>query len=301
MIKKCIALALAVLMLAHALPAVGESTPLLYRVQDGKGHVLYLLGTIHVGDKATYPLSDAVERAFAEAEILAVEIDLVTAMQDISEMMSYSLAMMYTDPKDDAQKHLSPAVYALGVESLEVPEMQLKRLRPFAWLSLAQEALYAKAELSSELGVDMRLIERAHEAGKQVDSLESMAEQMEMLMAQSDGFVEFQLEEALRYPDESAQSLRDLHSAWKAGNRELLVQLLEEEAEGLPLEWQAEYDAYAKALYHDRDAAFFQDALNYLESGKTVLFAVGAAHIVRPGALADRLAQAGYTVNEIGR
>jgi len=230
-----------------------------------------------------------------------VEIDLVTAMQDIAEMLSYSLAMMYDDPKDNAQHHLAQEVYDLGVQELGVPELQLKRMRPFAWLSLAQEGLYERAELSSELGVDMHLIQRAHEAGKQVDSLESMAEQMELLTGQSDGFVEFQLAGALLYPDESAKALKDLHSAWKAGNLDELVRLLEEDAEELPPEWQAEYDAYAKALYADRDAAFFEDVTGYLESGKTVLFAVGAAHILRPGALKDRLIQAGYMVTEIGR
>ena len=34
---------------------------------------------------------------------------------------------------------------------------------------------------------------------------------------------------------------------------------------------------------------------------RTALIAVGTAHIVGPGALADRLAKAGYRVTEIGR
>ena len=155
--------------------------------------------------------------------------------------------------------------------------------------------------MSGDYGADMQLLTRAHADGKRVDSLESMEEQMAMLRNQSDGFLEFQLVDMLRHPRENADAIRGLHRAWCNGDEKKLIQLLEAEGKGLPEQWQAEYAAYAHALYTERDAAFLQDALWYLESNETVFFAVGAAHIVRPGAVKDQLIQLGYTVTEIGR
>ena len=45
-------------------PKVAECTPLLYKVTDGKGATLYLLGSIHVGDKRTQAMPDYVMNAY---------------------------------------------------------------------------------------------------------------------------------------------------------------------------------------------------------------------------------------------
>lgn len=298
--KKWVILFLTVGLMLYAGAAQGESNPLLYRVTDEAGHTLYLLGTIHVGEESMYPLGDAVERAYEEAETLAVEMDLVAFQQDVKAMMTYSVALMY-GPAGSAEKHLSPETYALGLEKLGQPEAVLKRMRPAAWLSLAEEMAYAQMGATSDWGVDTVLLTRAHQEGKPIEELEGLDAQLETLLSLPDALVDFQLQQMLLYPEAQALSMRLLSTAWRQGNEEILSLLLSQEGAGVPLELRDEYAAYAESLYHSRDAAFEEKAVAYLESGKTVLFAVGAAHIVGDGALADRLDQAGYTVEEIGR
>ena len=62
---------------------------------------------------------------------------------------------------------------------------------------------------------------------------------------------------------------------------------------------RAIYEEYYGALQWDRNAAMAEVAVSYLESGRTVFFAVGTAHVVGSGGLVDLLRQAGYTVTRI--
>ena len=291
-------LALSLIVSTHA--GVAESTPLLYQVQDANGHALYLLGTIHLGSENMYPLSPEVEKAYQDSEILAVELDIVAFSQDLAQMMEYSTALMYS-AEENAKDHLSPEIYALGVEKLGYPESVLNRMHVAAWLSLAQEQLFAQIGRTSELGVDQHLLRRAHEDGKEIHALETMKDQLQLLLTMPESMVNDQLLQLLAYPDASALSLELLSVAWEQGNEPIFSLLLAQERTVIPPEYAEEYTAYYRRMYDDRDAAFTEKAVEYLQSGKTVLFAVGAAHIVGENGLADRLEKAGYIVTEIGR
>ena len=300
--KRRIALLLTVLALALAAGAQAESHPLLYRVTDTEGHTVYLLGTIHVGREDFYPLSDAVEQAYAEAEVLAVEADILAFSQNLIKMTQMSMALMY-GPGDDATKHMSPENYALAVEKINYPEILLRRMRLAAWMSLTEELSYDMAGLSSDLGVDMHLLRRAHADGKPIDELEGMEEQMELLLGLPDSIVEMQIMSSLENTAAAAAAINTLALAWQNGNEALFTMLLQSEdvaLDQLPEEIRADYEAYMDAMYQDRNAGFEEQAIRYLADGKTALIAIGAAHIVGEDGLAQRLARDGFTVEEIG-
>ena len=296
--KKWITWALAVGLLLSMNAACAESNPLVYRVTDDKGHMIYLLGTIHVGSEDMYPLGDAVEAAYRETEILAVEADVLALTRDFSQALKYSMSLMY-GAGDSAKNHLSPETYALGVEYLGQPEMVLRRMRPMAWISLAEESSYARLGLNSEWGADMRLLERAHADGKRIDELEGIEFQLNVMLNMSDAMVDYQIRETLAHAEETDEALRLLVNAWREGDRNALRVLLNQEQEEVPADLEAENAAYMALLYTERDEAFEARAREYLEKGERALIAVGAAHILREGGLADRLAEAGYTVEAL--
>ena len=60
------------------------STPVLYKVTDGDGDVVWLFGSIHVGTEDFYPLPDYVEEAFEGSDRLAVEVDIVAFQKDLA-------------------------------------------------------------------------------------------------------------------------------------------------------------------------------------------------------------------------
>jgi len=299
--KKIIAAVLTMLMVfCGCVPALAGARPLLYRVEDEAGHRIYLLGTIHIGRESMYPLSAAVEAAYDEAEILAVELDVVAYRNNFLKSLLSTAKLTY-GLFDSADRHLSPEVYAMGVEKLGLPEYTLRRLRPGAWLSLAENWMYEQTGLSAELGVDMHLLGRAHADGKQIDELEGYDSQMAVMLGLPDEIVDLQLQSTLKYPHVSGLSLKLMLQAWENGDERTLTRYVQTDTSALPGELREVYQEFLDMMYHDRDSGFEEQARAYLKAGKTVLLAVGAAHIVGPGALADRLAQAGYTVTEIGR
>ena len=297
--KKLITGLIAAALLLQPYAAGAESAPLVYRVTDGQGHTLYLLGTIHVGSDNMYPLGSAVEEAYAAADIVAVEMDVYAYGGNLFSSLKTAFSLMY-GVQDNIKNHLSPETYALGVEALGMPEIALQRMKPAMWYSLAENYIITKAGLDAAKGVDYWLLKQAHKDGKQIDELESLEEQMATLLAIPEDVIDYEVQAMLTYPEESAQGLLTLFEAWRQGDEAALRTLLEVSAEG-EAELSEAYAEYSDTLIDSRNAGFEEQALAYLNRGKTALIAVGAFHIIGENGLAEKLAQLGYTVEEIGR
>ena len=56
------------------------------------------------------------------------------------------------------------------------------------------------------------------------------------------------------------------------------------------------YEEYNNAMNLERNRKMLEVAISYLESGETVFFAVGLAHLLVEEGLVDTLRDAGYTV-----
>src|SRR3569833_3395984 len=73
------------------------------------GSTVYLLGSIHFGRPEMYPLSSAIDQAYARADALVVEAD-VTAIDPAQTAAWMAAKAMYRDGTTLAQ-HLPPAVW----------------------------------------------------------------------------------------------------------------------------------------------------------------------------------------------
>lgn len=281
-------------MMAACLAACGqgkaESDPLLYRVSDGQGCTVYLLGTIHMGRPDFYPLGTAAEAAYQAAEVLAVEADLLS--QSAADAARYSAALMYS-PGDECRRHLSPETYQLGLQRLGRSEGLLNRMRPAAWYSLAETAVFAELGCSQEWGVDSVLLHRAHDEGKLVEELEGGDAQIGILLSIPDEVMDGEIRRLLSDPDQARADMENALRAWQAGDADALL------AAALPSSDTPAYRLYTEAVYARRNALFAQRVTEYLAKGRTALVAVGAAHLLGQDGLAQRLADAGYRVERL--
>src|SRR5437016_5578755 len=87
---------------AFAAQAQNGSTPLIWEARSATNTV-YLFGTIHVGARRMYPLSPAVENAFAASQVLALEADPTEAAGAIESMAGAAYK-----PPDNIARHISP-------------------------------------------------------------------------------------------------------------------------------------------------------------------------------------------------
>ena len=108
------------------------------------------------------------------------------------------------------------------------------------------------------------------------------------------------LEQTLEYTAaEYCSEVQTLYDLWCAGDEAALRQSLEEDIPDLTAEEAALYEEYLDAMIIQRNKDMLDVATSYLESGDTVFFAVGLAHLLQENGLVDTLQDAGYTVERV--
>jgi len=288
--KKLFALILALMLLIPA--ALADSDPLIYRVTDGKGGTLYLFGTVHVGREDMYPLPEDVLEALENSDALAVEADVTEEVT--GELLALYMEYMYYSKGDCLSDHFAPETMDLITGFLEgYPLPMLDVMRPITVQALVEQALLSEYPAP---GVDETLIGMAREQGKQILEVEGARFQLEMFPLLPESVIEMSIVSLLEDPEAGAAEMAALVDAWVAGDEAALTELCLISYEGVPEELLADLAEYERLMYTDRNIGMAETAAEYLESGDTVFFAVGAAHLLGEGGLAELLRWAGYTV-----
>ena len=154
--------------------------------------------------------------------------------------------------------------------------------------------------LTTDQGMDERLIDMAHEREMEVLDVESAELQMGLDAQYSDNLHHYLVQEALAF-DRNAylDEISNLYELWCSGDEAALIAYLQEEDVSNGELSEDALDAkeeYENLLLKNRDAGMLEKAEEYLASGKTVFFAVGLAHLLGETGLVDALREAGYTV-----
>ncbi|MBR3973676.1 MAG: TraB/GumN family protein [Oscillospiraceae bacterium] len=283
------------------------ATPLLYHVTGAEGQEMWLMGTIHVGDARTAYLPDAVYAALDSSDALAVECDTVAFEEKAATDadLAAQMAALYINADNTPTKDLlDEEVYNKAIKLLKASgsyAITTELMKPFFW-SQAIDNFYIGLPygLSSDRGVDVQLMERAKEKGIELREIESVMFQLEMLSNYSTELQILLLEMSLEpTAAEVCAETRNMYELWCRGDEAALRELLNEEASDLTEEEMKLYEEYTKAMLTDRNDGMLKVAIEYLESGDTVFYAVGLAHLLQGNGLVDALRAAGYTVEAI--
>lgn len=275
--------------------------PLLYRVTDADGSVIWLFGSIHVGREEFYPLPDYVMDAFNEADSLAVEADIVAFEEDIAVQTQALSKMMYLDGTT-IKDYIPEDLYNSAVEIMTEYDYYMPQLDyycPSMWSSLIDSLVLEGLGIESELGVDMHLLKKAYEEEKEILEVESVQMQYEMLAGFSDEIQLLLLEASVEMYDEiddAEDEMNQLLDLWASGNEEEFAKVINEVDEEMTEEEQELYDEYNKEMTVNRNIFMTDYAEDALADGGDVFICVGAAHVVGEGAMADLLSERGYTV-----
>lgn len=287
----------------EARPAA-PAEPLFYHVTGADGQEMWLLGTIHVGDIRTGYLPQEIYNAFSASDALALEYDSVAFEDELEEdeklQEAISEAYYYADGTTIAD-HLDPELYEAAVQYLKATgnyNMNAEYMKPYLWSSSIDNFhLRQGYSLTSHQGVESRLEKLAEEAGKEVRSVESGLFQIRMLTGYSDALQELLLGESVSTDAvEYWQHTNELYELWCQGDEAALREALEDDLSDLTEEELALYNEYNDAMLVDRNAGMLDVAIDYLESGDVVFYAVGLAHLLTGNGLVDTLREAGYTV-----
>ncbi len=282
--------------------------PLLWRVTDPDGHALYLFGTCHVGDENNDAVLERVSSLLETCDALAVEFDVVAYGEDLGQIARDTAQYLLKDGSTAAD-YMPEDLYTRACELLDRANMRsafYDRYNLAWWAQLVDTAMLALySDLSTDKAMDSMLIERAREKGIPVLEAESGSFQMTLLNSFDDELYLLLIEDTLESGTTYGDDLDELYSLWLSGDRDAFWGYLagEDEEETDPGKYTDEQIAliedYDRKLLDDRNLGMRDRAVEYLASGDTVFFAVGAAHMANEIGLVRLLTDAGYTVEEV--
>ena len=180
----------------YAVRLAGESSIGFFWEVQGANNTVYLLGSIHLGDNAIYPLSGAIMSAFDSSANLVVEVDVAGLSADD---MAYITAMQLVDYENgetiaDYLSEETFELYRTVIEALGLPD-DMYYIKPWAATMGLTTLLMSGGDVeeSAAIGVDMLLLTKAYSMNKNIIELESTVSQIEMLASFSRELQEQQL------------------------------------------------------------------------------------------------------------
>jgi uncharacterized protein YbaP (TraB family) len=256
------------------------------------GAATYLGGTCHMLRRADYPLPAEFEKAYKAAEVVVFEAD---PGQLTSPEMQQTLAArgIYLDGTTLDQV-LRPETLRMLDRYCRKAGLQLgalKRLRP-PLLALTLLGIELQRHGVDQGGVDLYFHEKALADRKRIAALETMEEQIDYILDMGKGNEDRFLEYALEDLENLGEIFDRLVAAWRRGNDNILVSLIQDET-------RQEFPEIYRTLFIERNAAWLPMIEKYLATPEKELVLVGVGHLVGEDGLVEALRRKGYVVNKM--
>lgn len=278
----------------RSLPGFDYAPPCLELSRDGQPGRLVLLASVHTGLARFYPLPEPIERAFARADRLLVEIDVAGRAPEIR-----AAAARYARLPDGAtlREVLRPQTWDALRRAFHAQPWVLAeraRLQPWAWALLLPDADDERLGADPRDGVDAHLIARARARGLEVVEMEAADIQVR---AYAGGPLDEQdAALALRLAHREAQSRTYVRivDAWRRGDLDALAALKD-----FAYPREGPLGALRERLFAERDERIADLLAAALARPGDAMAVVGAFHLVGPDALQHALDRRGVRVSPI--
>ena len=253
---------------------------------------LVLLGSIHVAPRDLYPLDPKIEKAFATADRLVLEVDLNQI--DETAMAAQVAARAKYPPGDSLVRHVPQTTVrllerhapgaALGVETLE-------QFRPWFVATTILTTKLQTLGYEAEQGLDMHFAAAAHRGpGRPVSALETLDEQLSLFESLPSRFQALMLQQTLEQVEGLEPMMRRVLGAWRRGDPGPV------EAEMLAPLRTPEYRPILEKLLLERNRRWVGKLVALLDHDVSCFVVVGAAHLIGEGSVVDLLRRRHFQV-----
>ena len=274
----------------------------LWRIED-EDSIVYLHGTIHLGDKEIYPLGAMVEEAFDSCDYLVLE-----EVFDKLDPMAMTEAVSYPNG-DTIENHLSK-------ESIQIIKNicaengvlydQIKYWTPFMTYRTLIDFLMESPNFEPKYGIDNYWLYRARLSKKEILALDDYNEVYAELGKLSDEDGELLIQSLkLSEGEDTSEADNSMWEAWK--NAELdKIFAVEEDLSAYTEEELEVYNSvadisteYEKILIHDRNSIWADKIEGYLKDNKDYFVAGGTAHFYGEGSVIELLEAKGLKITRL--
>lgn len=280
--------------LAGPATAAEDSHPLSMWQVDGTNNRVYLLGSIHMLRESDHPIPSAIYDAYADAEVLIMEldmddIDLVAEQALISEL---GLIQGGGTLRDLMGANLYAEAESLANE-LQIPLTLLANSEPWYAAITVEVMMLMRAGFSPMHGIEMHLSEIAARDNKEILGLETTRQQLELLDNLSLTTQREMLMQALTDSADLAHVMDDLIDAWRYGDVEFLEENLLADLE--------DFEELHQAIVVNRNIDWVGQIQALLDDEDDYLIVVGALHLVGDNGVPSLLANRGLEVRQLSQ
>ena len=280
-------LALAVVLSCASSARAGQAGSSVWKISKD-GSALFLGGSVHILRDEDFPPPQEFDRAFAQSSMLVLEAD-IEKMAD-ENVAQYLMMQMFLPDDKTLESVLDPPTYELLREKCAaagIPIENLARFKP----SMAVNIL-SLMEMQSfgfvQMGIDSHYLAMAQEAGKPLGFLETVEEQIDMLVGMGAGYENDFVLYSLNDMENSEKEITAIVAEWRKGESRFTEAAIAEMRESWPVLY--------KAMLADRNAAWMPRIEEYLAAGQNVFIIAGLAHMHGPDGLLRMLELSGCTI-----
>jgi len=256
------------------------------------GGVLFLLGSVHIGDGRALELDPRVESAWRRADELVVEVDT----NALSPVDALAITNRYglMPPEQSLRDVVSPDTYeALRayLKKRHYPIEAANRMRPWLLAQVVSQLEYQAAGYDAENGVDVWFLKRA--GRKPVVELESIDEQTALFASLPDALQEKLLKEVLSDTDDFLAVTQAILRAWEEGDDATLATLV------LGSRDDPELATFYERVFTERNHRMSERLAALAADGKARFVVIGAGHLIGAESVPALLAQRGFQVQRV--
>ncbi|QOR35287.1 TraB/GumN family protein [Clostridium sp. 'deep sea'] len=272
-------------------------------------NTVYMLGSIHLGSSAIYPMRKSVIEAFESSDQLVVEANILNQQAMLGEFIQRAMYQDGTTLKDHISEELFNKCTKLFTE-LGLPTETMVGFKPWSIandLTVLASTKSKNVEEASEVanaGIDMYFLSKALLTQKPIVELEGIVFQAELFNGLSAETQEEYLTQAVENINNKGEDISEdtteknaVHiwlDLWKKGDIESFKQSYRGSVE-------SDENEITNMLFGKRDEGMANKIEKMLEGeGSTTYFVVvGAGHLTVDNSVIDRLIEKGYEVKAL--
>ena len=280
--------------------AVPNGRGLLWRIERPGVEPSFLYGTMHMSDPRVVQLPPAAQAAFDAAGTVVIETTDILDQAKMGEaLLSHPELMMFTDATTlpDLLSEEDRALVKAELGRRGIPLASVQKMKPWMLSALISLPACELARKSSGAQVlDVKLANDAKAAGKGLEGLESMTEQLQAMASLPMEFHVSGLVETLRLGDRIEDVMETMVRLYVDGDTGMFWPFFEA---ALPSEGSEHgYADFQETMIDLRNRTMAEGATPLIEKGGAFI-AVGALHLAGKDGLVALLKQRGFRVEPV--
>jgi uncharacterized protein YbaP (TraB family) len=284
--------ALLILVPAGVLAQSAAPSPAIWRIQEG-GSTVYIFGSLHILPQSFQWRSPTIDAAMGESDLFVFEVPVDEEANQRQKAFIIKNGLL--PPNASLRRVLNRTefqTYSRILIGAGLKPEHFTRYRPWLAAVVVGLAYVHRRDISTLKGVDDEIIDYAQAQEKELRYLETIEEQMQLLIRGDEQAQVNMLKHQLVALPRAIAHTQELVNAWARGDAQGFSDLIERDF--------ARHEEAQDVLISNRNRAWLPSIRELLRTGRTAMVTVGAAHIGGPEGVLSLLCDAGHRVERVG-